>query len=148
MKIWVDGDSCHRLAMERLLKAAGRKEFELYVVADRIIPAASSGNAQMIVLGAGEGTADEYLLEQARPADAAVTRDLELAMRLLQKGLTVMNDCGRIWTKAALSRRLEDSRLMLAMRRGGMAARRTAAYTAKDAGNFAQSLDKLLSTTE
>ncbi len=145
MILWIDGDSCHRLAMAMAFKADNRENVSVKVLADRDIPLAVDAGVEMIRLEHGSGAVDDVLSESVNPGDAAVTRDLELALRLLGKGVTVLNDRGRIWNERDLKRRIEEAELMKAMRAGGMVNKGMPSYDEDVARDFALALDKVLS---
>ena len=142
MTVWVDGDSCHRKAMKQLLDRGRR--IRLVVLADRSIPGVSDSGAEMKVVGHGSGTVDDLIVEQSRAGDLAVTRDLELARRLLDKGLRVLNDRGREWTPPALERRIQEASLMQAMKAGGLAAARVPSYGSDEERAFGKALTRVL----
>ena len=147
MTLWIDGDSCHRLAMERALRVEGRQGVRVHVVADRDIPAAAEAGVALTVLTHGAGSVDATMIRQAVPGDIAVTRDLELAHRLLLNGVRVLNDRGRIWNEKDLVRRIEEAGLMTAMRAGGMVHRGMPVYDSAMAAAFSESLDTLISSS-
>lgn len=147
MTLWIDGDSCHRLALERALRVEGRQGIRIHVIADRDIPAAAEAGVALTVLTHGSGTVDAALIEQAAAGDIAVTRDLELAHRLLLNGVRVLNDRGRIWNEKDLERRIEEAGLMTAMRAGGMVHRGMPVYDSRMAASFTESLEQLISSS-
>jgi uncharacterized protein YaiI (UPF0178 family) len=145
MKFWIDGDSCPRQAMDIALRVHERGTALVVVVADRNIPAVAEKGAQLIIVPHGSGEADELIARDSESGDIALTRDLALGIRLLQKGLTVLNDRGKIWSLAELRARTEEADLMRALRDGGIAKKAHRRYDAADLKSFAATLDRLLS---
>ncbi len=145
MTVWIDGDSCHHLAMERSFRFHRRPGTEVHVIADRDIAAARDAGVALTVLEHGSGAVDDQLVKNASEGDIAVTRDLGLAQRLLLKGVRVLNDQGRIWNEKDLKRRIEEASLMQAMRNGGMVRRGMPSYNRENAIVFSESLEKLIS---
>lgn len=107
MRIYADGDSLQaelrvllsrRAAAERSRAAARDEEprFSLLFVAARKLPTA--GGAELLLVEGGPDAADGKMLELALPGDLAVTRDLPLAERLAEKGVSVLNDRGETFT--------------------------------------------------
>jgi uncharacterized protein YaiI (UPF0178 family) len=92
----------------------------------------------------GEGSADNRIVELARPGDLALTRDLPLAERLVEKGVRVLDDRGRVYSKENVRelRSLRDFMVGLAENRLGM--ERSASYGKKELKAFADSLDREL----
>lgn len=120
MKLWVDGDSCPSEALRAVLEFQRRTGLPVEVAADRPLAAAENSDALLTLLPHGSGQVDEWILTRCRPGDAALTRDLELAYRLMLQGVTVINPRGRRWSIRQLSRRIRDARFMQAMKAGGM----------------------------
>lgn len=146
MKLWIDGDSCHRKAMEIALKAHGKKELQVVVVADREVPQVREQGAEMMIVPHGSGEADNLIAGNSNKGDLAVTRDFPLGIRLMKNGVTVMNDRGRIWSLRELESRAEEAELMKALRNGGIAGKSRRNYTPEDSHDFAASLDRIINS--
>ncbi len=144
MRLWVDGDSCHSRALQILLRAVRGRAVELCIVADRMLPGAAEQGARIVQLEQGAGAVDDYIVSHACRGDVAVTRDLELALRLTEQGVRTLSDRGRRWERVLLKRHLEDRRIVLAMAAGGMKTARAHSYSASDARALASSLEAAL----
>jgi len=150
MQILVDSDSCPRAAREMLLRFSARLGIKSIFAANRPIPGIevspeNGKTALMEICPKSEGAADNRIVELAMPGDLAVTRDLPLAERLVDAGLTVMDDRGRLFTKENIRelRSLRDFTVGLAQ--NGLDFERTASYGKKDVSALANSLDRELS---
>ncbi len=148
MKLWIDGDNFPAPALKIALNLVCRRGVPADVVADRRIDGVEGEHIRLIQVDHGSGLADSLISEGAGPSDVVLTRDLGLAHRLVVKGVTVMNDRGRIWSKKALMRRMEDAGIMRAMRAGGMVSWRGYEYNAEDACLFKAKLTSLLEDDE
>lgn len=138
MTLLIDGDSCPKLALEAILSLRKNHNIPLEIVADRLLP---SWCAEFLTLvEKGSGKTDSLILERAQKNDLVLTRDLYLARELIKRGSAVMNDRGILWDSIRLERRIEDSRIMQAMRAGGMVQHQSARYTAADARMLYDSL--------
>lgn len=146
MKIWIDGDSCPRQAMDLLLRTGERRCLDVVVVADRKIPKVSETGAEMVIVPHGSGEVDEYIHSSSVAGDIVLTRDFALGLRLIENGISVMNDRGKIWTMAELKSRLEEAELMKAIRDGGITNRSSRSYDSVDARAFAAALERLLNS--
>lgn|GEM_PF-694755 len=144
MTIWVDGDSCAREVMNALLGCVRKRGFHIHVVADRLIPGAQARGVFTSIVGAKEGTADDFIFSRARSGDIAITRDFTLGIRLMKNGVAVMNDSGKVWKLKELEARAEEAELMLAIRRGGIARKPLRRYDPKAGSNFESSLLELI----
>ncbi len=144
MKLWIDGDSCPRQALDVALRARGRNGLELVVIADRILSGVEESGAELRLVDHGTGDVDDAIFDAAESGDWVLTRDFELGLRLLEKGVQVLNDRGKIWNIGDLKARVEESYLMQAMREGGMSTGGRKNYGPADLRAFAASLDRLV----
>jgi uncharacterized protein YaiI (UPF0178 family) len=141
MQILLDADSCPKQVRELILRSSQRLKVPVVFAANRPIP---GRGAAMEVCPAGEGSADDRIVQLAVPGDLAITRDLPLAERLVEKQINVMDDRGRIYTKDNIKyyRSLRDFSVSLA--HNNMGIERIANYDKKDLKKFADSLDRIL----
>jgi uncharacterized protein len=107
MQILADGDSLEpelrdllsRRSLGEVARAAeeGREpRFCLIVVAAKKL---RLRGAQFVLVAAGPDAADDKIVELAVSGDLAVTRDIPLAERLVEKGIRVLNDRGEVYSQ-------------------------------------------------
>jgi uncharacterized protein YaiI (UPF0178 family) len=92
----------------------------------------------------GENSADDKIVELAAPGDLAVSRDLVLAKRLLEKGAAVIDDRGRVFTPDNINELISLRNFTVGLAENGMGVERTANYGKKELKTFADSLDRQL----
>ena len=144
MKILVDADSCPREARELTLKTAGRRGIQAVFAANRPIPGISGENATMEICPSGDNAADNRMVELAEPGDLAVSRDLALAKRLLEKDVAVIDDRGRVFSRDSINELLSLRNFVVGLAENGLGVERTASYGKKERKAFADSLDRQL----
>ena len=144
MKILVDADSCPAPARELVKKAAHRTKIHALFAANRTIPGIEDEYAHMVICPIGEGSADNLLVEQTQKGDLAVTRDIPLAARLLEKGAAVLDDRGRIFTIDNIREKLSLRNFTVGLAESGYEYNRSAGYGKKELKAFADSFDTLL----
>ena len=144
MKILVDADSCPRNARELALKAARRLGIRAVFAANRPVPGIGGENADMEICPPSENSADDRLAQLAEPGDLAVSRDLALAKRLLEKGCAVIDDRGRVFSPENINELLSIRNFTVGLAESGLGAERTAAYGKRESKSFADSLDRQL----
>jgi uncharacterized protein YaiI (UPF0178 family) len=142
MKILVDADSCPRGARELALRTARRRGIQTVFAANRPMPGVSGENIVMEICPPGENAADDRLVELAAPGDIAVSRDLALAKRLLEKNAVVIDDRGRLFTLDNINELLSLRNFTVALAENGLGTERTANYGKKELKAFADSLDR------
>jgi uncharacterized protein YaiI (UPF0178 family) len=144
MKILVDADSCPRPARELILRTATRLGLRAIFAANRPIPGVAGDGVEMELCPPGEGAADDRLTELAAPGDLALTRDIPLASRLVERGLMVMDDRGRVYTGENIRERLSLRNFTVSLAENGMGALRIPTYGKRELKAFADSLDRVL----
>jgi uncharacterized protein YaiI (UPF0178 family) len=144
MKIFVDADSCPRDARELVLRTAKRRGIRVVFTANRPIPGITGDNIVMEVCPAGENSADNRIVELAEPDDLVVSRDLALVKRLLEKGVIVIDDRGRLFSTDNINELLSVRNFVVGLAENGLGVERTAHYGKKELKAFADSLDRQL----
>ena len=144
MKILIDADSCPRDVRELVLRTAGRRGIPVIFAANRPIPGIDGTNAVMEICPAADNAADDRIAELSEPGDLAVSRDLALAKRLLEKGAAVINDRGRVFTRNNINELLSLRDFTVGLAENGMDFERTPGYGKKELKLFADSLDRQL----
>ena len=150
MQILVDADSCPCQVRELILRTSKRRQtdssgskIKVIFAANRPIPGLDE-NAVMEICSTDAGAADDRIVDLAQQNDLVVTRDIPLAERLVDNGICVLDDRGRVYTKENIRycRSLRDFSVGLAEKGLGMV--RIPGYGKKELKNFADSLDREL----
>jgi uncharacterized protein YaiI (UPF0178 family) len=92
----------------------------------------------------GEGSADNRILELARPGDLVITRDIPLARRLVEASILVLDDRGQVYTVENIRERLSLRDFMVGLAENGLRTDRTANYGRRELKAMADSLDRTL----
>jgi uncharacterized protein len=142
MKILVDADSCPKQARDLVIRRALKLKINVIFAANRPIPDAAG--VQMEICPTGENAADDRIVELSDSGDIAVTRDVPLAKRLVEKDINVLDDRGRIFTKNNINELLSLRNFTVGLAENGMEIVRTANYGKKELKTFADSLDRIL----
>jgi uncharacterized protein YaiI (UPF0178 family) len=144
MKILVDADSCPRPARELILRAAARSSLTAIFAANRPIPGIADSGAVMEICPAGEGAADDRIVELARDGDLVITRDIPLASRLVDAAIPVIDDRGQAFTRENIREKLSIRDFRIGLADSGFAMDRTAVYGKRELKKFADALDRIL----
>jgi len=144
MKILVDADSCPKGARELTLKTATRRGIPAVFAANRPIPGIGGENVTMEICPPGDNAADNRMVELAEPGDLAISRDLALAKRLLEKNVAVIDDRGRVFSRDSINELLSLRNFVVGLAENGMGVERIANYGKKERKTFADSLDRQL----
>jgi len=142
MRIFVDADSCPKAAREMVLRFSARLGIESVFAANRLIPV--GGVAVMELCPPGDGAADNRIVELAQSGDLVLTRDVPLAERLVQSGITVLDDRGRVFTKENIRQHRSLRDFAVGLADNGLETERTSSYGKKELNTLANSLDREL----
>jgi uncharacterized protein YaiI (UPF0178 family) len=145
MKILVDADSCPKPARELALRRAKKLKLRIIFAANRQIP--KTGGAEMEICPNKENSADDRIVELSEKGDLAITRDIPLAKRLLEKRVFVIDDRGRVFTADNINELLSIRNFKVSLADNGLETERTANYGKKELKSFADSLDRALTET-
>ena len=150
--VWIDADSCPKQVREFVLTATRKYSVPLYFVANRYIPFSfapeeSNGrqnkSVHMIVCEKTSQAADEYIFSHCNTEDIVITRDIPFAVRLVEKGIRVMNDRGTAFTKENVGERLSERNFMMNLEAIGLGSKNKKSYYGKkEFDRFCRTFDK------
>lgn len=142
--VWVDADSCPVSVRELLIRFANRLNVQTKFVANRIIPLPFSSVLSMHIADETPDAADNFIVENCSANDIVITRDVPLAVRLVEKKLIVLNDRGKLYTPENIRESLSFRNFNLELVESGLPEKKTGMYTKKDLNLFANCLDREL----
>ena len=144
MRIFVDADSCPRQARDMVIRFSARLNVKTIFAANRPIPLIPKETVQMELCPQGEGAADDRIAAMASKGDLVITRDVPLAERLINAGIAVIDDRGRVFTAENIRERRSVRDFVVGLAENGLDAERIDAYGKKELNTFANSLDREL----
>lgn len=142
LRIWVDADSCPRPVREIIRRAAARTGVGVVFVANRDVPGVEVNH--LVLVGREEGAADAYIIEHSRGEDLVVTRDIPLAKELVDRGNTVLNDRGDVFSTENVGERLALRNFMYQLRASGFTSSTERSFGGREVRSFANSFDREL----
>ncbi|MBP3561772.1 MAG: DUF188 domain-containing protein [Treponema sp.] len=141
MTIWIDADSCPKLVREFVLKYAENKKLSVIFVANKEIPSSKS-NFKMIICPQEQDAADDYIVNNVQENDLVITRDIPLAVRLVDKSITTINDRGTSFTKDNIKQKLSDRDFDLQLAQIGLGGFKPNTYDKKLLTKFINCFDR------
>lgn len=149
MKILLDADSCPKTARDLVLRRAAKLSMRLIFAANHQIQAECESadgvfRAEMEICPLKDNSADDRIVELAVSGDLAITRDVPLAKRLIDKNVSVIDDRGRVFTLDNINEMLSLRNFTVGLAESGLGIERTANYGKKEIKQFADSLDRIL----
>lgn len=144
-KIWVDADAAPKDVKDIVARAALRLELTAYLVANQRLH--TPANNRFVVAARVEGgpdVADDHIAREAGPGDIAVTADIPLAARLVEKGVTTIDPRGTEYTATNIGERLSVRDFMDQLRSTGVETGGPGVYGAREKQAFAAAFDRAL----
>lgn len=144
-KIWIDADACPKAVKEIVFKATYRLNISLMLVANAYQSIPHSDLIRLIIVSKGTDVADQYIIDNVEAFDLVITADIPLAAKIVEKEAIAINPRGEIYTEENIGEILSMRDFMKELRDGGSITGGPAVFGPKDAQQFANSLNKLLS---
>ncbi len=144
MRIWLDADGCPNEVKDCVFKASMRTQTPVVLVADRWFRLPSHPLLQLMVVNQGFNSADDYIADNATPADLVVTDDIPLAHRCVTKNVSTLSRRGVEFDEGNIGERLATRDLMDGLRGAGMITGGPRPYGALDKKKFAETFDRVL----
>lgn len=145
MKLWIDADAAPRDVKEIVFRAARRLEIRTVLVANQWLSTPMDHPfVSAVRVAGGPDVADRHIAEHAEPGDVAVTADIPLAARLVEKGVTVIDPRGEEYSEENVGERLAVRDFMDGLRGAGVETFGPRPYGPRDRQAFAAALDRAL----
>jgi len=146
MTIWVDADACPNPIKTVLFRAAQKRQLPILLVANQFIATPPSKYIRAIRVSGGFDVADDYIVEHMQAGDLAITGDIPLAAKVIEQQGFVINPRGEVYSRENIGEKLALRNFMEEMRNSGQVSGGVSAMAAKDVQNFANALDRFLSS--
>jgi uncharacterized protein YaiI (UPF0178 family) len=142
-RIFVDADACP--VKDEIFRVATRFGLKVLLVSNSPLRVPRNPLFESIVVAKGQfDGADDWIVEQVTDRDIAVTADIPLAARCLEKGARALNAKGRVYSPESIGDALASRELMAHLRAMGEMGGGPAPFSARDRSTFLQRLDDLI----
>ncbi|HJV49451.1 MAG TPA: YaiI/YqxD family protein [Geothrix sp.] len=143
IRIFVDADACP--VKEEVFRVAMRCALRVFVVSNAPLRLPRNPLIESVVVAKGQfDGADDWIVEQITGSDIAVTSDIPLAARCLEKGARALDAKGRVYSPDSIGDALASRELMAHLRAMGVMEGGPPPFTARDRSTFLQRLDDLI----
>lgn len=142
-RIFVDADACP--VKDEIYRVAQRCGLKVLVVSNSPLRLPRSPLIEAVVVARGQfDGADDWIVEQITDRDIAVTADIPLAARCLEKGARALDAKGKVYSPDSIGDALASRELMSHLRAMGEMGGGPPPFTARDRSTFLQRLDDLI----
>lgn len=142
--LYIDGDAFPNLLKPIILKAIERLQIKTFVIANKKINIGNSKLIEYIIVEQGADEADNQIVEMVEKGDLVITADIPLADRVISKNAHAIDHRGAMYTQDNIKQYLAIRNLMQEIRDSGEMTKGPAAFSQKDAQQFANSLNNFL----
>jgi uncharacterized protein YaiI (UPF0178 family) len=139
--IYVDADACP--VKPEILKVAERVPLPVVIVSNSGMRPSRDLLVRHVVVSDSFDAADDWIVENAAAGDIAVTADVPLAKRLVEKGVHVTSHSGKLFTIETIGIQSAMRDFNQDMREAGTISGYNASFSQRDRSNFLQALDQL-----
>jgi uncharacterized protein YaiI (UPF0178 family) len=142
-RIFVDADACPVKA--EVFRVADRHGLEVTLVANRYIAVPRAAHIRLEVVGDAPDAADDWIAGRVEPHDVAVTADIPLAARCLERGAAVIGTTGKPFTPASIGAAIASRDLMSHLRETGEITGGPKPFAPRDRSRFLEALELAVS---
>ena len=144
LTLYIDGDAFPNKLKTILFRAIERFDLATFVISNKRINIGNSKHITYIIVDAGADEADQRIIEMVKEGDLIITADIPLADSVVTKKAYALDHRGTFFSDDNIKSYLSMRNLMQEMRDNGMETKGPAAFSQKDAHEFANQLNKFL----
>ena len=144
--IHVDTDACP--VKEDVLRVAERNGLTVYMVSNTWLRMAEGPGVERIVVGEGADAADDWIAEHIGAGDIAVTSDIRLAARCLERGAQALDPAGKPFTEDSIGTQLAMRELNAHLRDTGEIRGGGRDYSRRNRERFLAALDRAIHSAQ
>lgn len=142
LEIYVDGDACP--VKDEVIKVAERHGLKVYLVSNAWLRLPKHPLLEMVVVAEGPDVADDWIAERAGPGDIAITADIPLAKRCLDRQAEVLGSTGKPFTEDSIGMALAMRDLKSHLRETGEIKGYNPSFSKQDRSRFLQALEQTI----
>jgi uncharacterized protein YaiI (UPF0178 family) len=142
VRLFVDGDACP--VKQETLKVAARHRLPVVIVSNGGLRPSRDPMVRHIVVPKDADAADDRIVAEIAPSDIAVTADIRLAARLVEKGVNVLGFDGRQFTPDTIGMALAMRDLSEHLRETGEIRGLNPTFSRRDRSRFLEELDRVV----
>ncbi len=138
--IYVDADACP--VKEEILRVGQRHGLAIYMVSNTWLRMAEGPGVERVVVGEGADAADDWIAEHIDAGDVAVTSDIRLAARCLERGAQALDPAGKPFTEDSIGTQVAMRDLLAHLRDTGEIRGGGRGRNRRDRERFLETLEK------
>jgi len=140
IRIFVDADACP--VKDEVVKVAERHALAVTFVSNGGLRPSRDPMIRNVVVSKGADAADDWIVENAAANDIAITADVPLAARLVEKSVHVLGPTGRAFTPESIGMAVAMRDLKQHLRESGEIKGYNPGFSHRDRSAFLSALDQ------
>jgi len=141
-EIFVDADACP--VKEEVYRVAARHGLTTHVVSNGGIRPPSDPLVRMVIVSEGPDAADDWIAERIGGGDIAITTDIPLAARCIERGARVLRPNGEAITEQSVGMAVANRDLMTHLRETGEITGGPRPFAKSDRSRFLNALETMI----
>lgn len=142
VEIYVDADACP--VKEEVVRVADRYGLTVHMVSNSFMRLPPGRSVNQVIVSDGFDAADDWIAENIKAKDIAITADVPLAARCVKVGAFAIGPTGKDFSDASIGMDLAMRNLNAHLRETGDIKGGGAAFSKKDRSNFLSVLDRMV----
>ena len=142
ISIFIDGDACP--VKEEIFKVSYRHNLQVYLVSNQWLRMEVGPNIKKVVVADGTDEADNWIVDNIDGNGIAITADIPLAKRCLDKGALVLGPTGKAFREDNIGMAMAMRNLNAHRRETGDSKGHNASFTKRDRSNLLQAIEKYI----
>lgn len=138
--IYVDADACP--VKDEVVRVAERHDLTVVFVSNGGLRPSRDPMIRNVVVSKGADAADDWIVDNSSEGDIAVTADVPLAARLVERGVHVLGPTGRPFTPESIGMAIAMRDLKQHLRETGEIRGFNPSFSPKDRSAFLSALDQ------
>ncbi|QEX19277.1 UPF0178 protein [Hypericibacter terrae] len=144
LEIFVDADACP--VKDEVILVAERHGLPVHMVGNTWMRLGGSQSVNRVVVTDGFDAADNWIVEHVGAGDIAITADIRLAARCLERGARVLGPTGKPFTESGIGMALAMRDLNEFLRDSGEIRGGGPSFAKKDRSRFLEALEQAIQT--
>jgi hypothetical protein len=142
LEIFVDADACP--VKDEVLRVAGRHRLPVHMVGNTWMRLGGAAGVNRVVVPREPDAADDWIAEHIGADDIAITADILLAARCIEKGARTLGPTGKPFTEDGIGMAVAMRDLTAHLRETGEISGHNPGFTRKDRSRFLDALEQLV----
>ncbi|WP_350335860.1 YaiI/YqxD family protein [Coralliovum pocilloporae] len=142
IEIYVDADACP--VKDEVMRVADRHDLPVHMVSNSWMRLDDNPLINRVIVSEGPDEADNWIAERITDRDIAITADIPLASRCIERGASVLGPGGKPFTQDSIGMALAMRDLKQHLRETGEISGHNPSFTRQNRSDFLNQLENMV----